>query len=92
MLCEVVKYENPNVLENVADLENVERSAVSAQLTNFLCDKRKLDMFDMNAVRLPLDPAEADQVADALNVEESTIKEFATVPLQKLIGFVTFKV
>jgi len=41
MLCEVVKYENPNVLENVADLENVERSAVSAQLTNFLCDKRK---------------------------------------------------
>jgi len=42
-----------------------------------------------NAVRLPLETAEADQVADALNVEESTIKEFATVALQKLIGFYT---
>ena len=88
-LCKVRKYADPNILENVEDLEGVERSAVSPQLSNFLCDKRVLKGFDMNMLRMPLDADEKARVENALNITEETLDEFSGSPLKQLLGFVT---
>ena len=76
-------------MERVEDLEGVERSAVSPQLSNFLCDKRELKGFDMTLLRLPLDDNERARTEKALEITEETLNEFGGSPLKQLLGFVT---
>jgi len=86
--CEVVTYSDPNILTKVSELEGVERTAISPQISNFLCASRTVEMFDMNMMKLPLEEKEKDRVSAALSVSEETVKQFGTSPLADLLDYV----